>query len=704
MLMRNNIFLKLIAFFLSLLLININYAYTADNFFLSADTIIKNEKNNTIKANGNVSITNNQYKLKADEIIYYLEDKKVLAKGNLIIFEKNANVIYASEAELSNDLKNNFIKNIGVLLSDNSRLAASSAKSIKDSNKTVFKNVVFTKCKSCKKKSKESVMWKLKAKKATHLKRSKIILYENVFLEAFNIPVLYVPIFYHPDPSVKSKTGFLTPKISNDNTFGTVYEQPIFFNFSNTSSLTSKASLSSKEGLLVMNNHNAITKKSNLKLKYSITEGTKVRINEPPKREMRGHLDLKYIYKNKRNWTYGTNIKRSSDKSYLSKYKLSEGESVLNQNIFSEWGSLYKNISLDLFKFQSLSDEYLVSNLPFIRPSITFVSNNLYDKNRNRNRSFKFSFNSVARKNNKDVDSIHFQSTNDKSYIYNGLLLKDFSSFNIDTYNKNGTSNNKSLIKFFPKLGFEAQYPLIDYSNNSSFLIEPKVQFFISPDDYYNNKIRNEDSLELDLTSSNLFNHDRYSGNDRIESGTRLNYGIILKKINSNNQSLSSSLGQTYNNNKQELFNKNSGFKNKRSEIVGNIVFTDDSYDLNYDYRFSESLELNRNNFSIQTKAENLSLSLSYIQLKNFASITNSDTEQINYGFNYKINRLWNINSYQLRDLAGATYSVPLRTNIGIQFENECTLFQFIYTRDRSYDVDIPAVTNLSFNIKLFGF
>ena len=72
-------------------------------------------------------------------------------------------------------------------------------------------------------------MWKLKAKKATHLKKSKIILYENVFLEAFNIPILYVPIFYHPDPSVKSKTGFLTPKISNSNTFGTSLRTTYFF-------------------------------------------------------------------------------------------------------------------------------------------------------------------------------------------------------------------------------------------------------------------------------------------------------------------------------------------------------------------------------------------------------------------------------------------------------------------------------------------
>ena len=73
MLMKNNKISKLMLF-LALLLTNINFAYTNEKFFLSADTISKNEENDTIKAEGNVNITNNQYKLKADEIIYYIKN------------------------------------------------------------------------------------------------------------------------------------------------------------------------------------------------------------------------------------------------------------------------------------------------------------------------------------------------------------------------------------------------------------------------------------------------------------------------------------------------------------------------------------------------------------------------------------------------------------------------------------------------------
>ena len=98
-------------------------------------------------------------------------------------------------------------------------------------------------------------MWKLKQKSNT-LKKSKIILYESVFLEAFNIPILFVPIFYHPDPSVRVKQAFLLQKFLAQILLGQ-FMNTHFFNFSNTSNLITKARLSSKEGLLIINDHNA---------------------------------------------------------------------------------------------------------------------------------------------------------------------------------------------------------------------------------------------------------------------------------------------------------------------------------------------------------------------------------------------------------------------------------------------------------------
>ena len=676
----------------------------SDNFVLTADSIRKNDNNETITATGKVNIVNGKTKLKADKIIYYTNKNEVYAVGNVIIYSKNGDILYAKKAKLNDNLESSFIKNIGILLSNNSRLAASSAISSKDKNKTVYNNVVFTNCNSCDKNKKNSFTWKLKAKKATHLKTSKILLYEDVYLEFFKIPVLYIPIFYHPDPTVKNKTGLLRPKLSSSSVFGTVYNQPIFFDISKKSNLTLDTTYSSKEGLLIANNYKKISSKDALKFESSITKGSKERLNEPNKNLVRGHLNLKYVNKVSNNLLVGANIKKSSDPSYLVKYGFSDGESVLNQNIFLELGNVYKNISLDVFKFQSLSKDYTTSNLPFIKPYMISKWNNLNNPKRKRNYLNKAVISSVSRSNKKNADSIHYENYSSKSYIFSGLLFKDLTKLNVDLYSKNAASNNKKLLKVFPQTGIDLQYPFIKFSKNQSTLLEPRIQIFISPDDYKNYKIRNEDSNAVDLSSSNLFDDNRYSGLDRIESGMRANYGVTLKKVIDNKNIISSSIGQSYNSNKQQLFNNNSGFEKKRSEIIGDIYFKSSVYDLSYDYRFSENFILNRNSLDTKMKLEKTELSLSYVQLNNFSSAMHNDTELIKYGLTKKFLNHWSFNVSQTRDLAGARYSTPLRTNSYLSFTNECTLVQINFVRDNSYDIDIPTETNLSFSIKLFGF
>ena len=57
--------------------------------------------------------------------------------------------------------------------------------------------------------------------------------------------------------------------------------------------------------------------------------------------------------------------------------------------------------------------------------------------------------------------------------------------------------------------------------------IEPTVKFVASLPDVHNDKIINEDSQVIEITDSNLFNNNRYTGTDRLEQGFRFNYGII---------------------------------------------------------------------------------------------------------------------------------------------------------------------------------
>ena len=76
-----------------------------------------------------------------------------------------------------------------------------------------------------------------------------------------------------------------------------------------------------------------------------------------------------------------------------------------------------------------------------------------------------------------------------------------------------------------PGVGLEYRYPLISTSAFGQQIIEPIAQLIVRPDEVIPKLQPNEDSQSLVFDETNLFAWDKYSGYDRIEGGTRLNYG-----------------------------------------------------------------------------------------------------------------------------------------------------------------------------------
>ena len=54
-------------------------------------------------------------------------------------------------------------------------------------------------------------LWCISARKIIHDQAAATITYQDAYFEIYGQPVFYLPYFQHPDPSVKRKTGFLTP-------------------------------------------------------------------------------------------------------------------------------------------------------------------------------------------------------------------------------------------------------------------------------------------------------------------------------------------------------------------------------------------------------------------------------------------------------------------------------------------------------------
>ena len=143
----------------------------------------------------------------------YLIDKEQI-KGNNIVFINNFGLPKSDKAFFSNaiiDLKNqNFVsKDTEIKLHNNAfgnpennpRIKGVSSKKINDL--ISIKKGVFTSCNS----NKECPAWSIEAQEIKHDNKKQLI-YDHALLRIYDIPVLYFPKFFHPDPSVERQSGF----------------------------------------------------------------------------------------------------------------------------------------------------------------------------------------------------------------------------------------------------------------------------------------------------------------------------------------------------------------------------------------------------------------------------------------------------------------------------------------------------------------
>ena len=98
---------------------------------------------------------------------------------------------------------------------------------------------VFTSCKI----DNNCPPWSMKAKTLTHDKVKKNIIYDHAVVNFFDLPVFYFPKFFHPDPTVNRRSGFLQPRLNSSNIVGTSFNLPYFFAISESEDYTFKPTI-----------------------------------------------------------------------------------------------------------------------------------------------------------------------------------------------------------------------------------------------------------------------------------------------------------------------------------------------------------------------------------------------------------------------------------------------------------------------------
>jgi len=659
----------------------------AETFF-KADHLRHERELGLVIASGSVEMIKGKRILRADTVSYDQKQDIVTATGNVVLMDADGNISFADYAELTDDLKNGIVKNLRILMSDQSRLAAVSGRRIKG-KKLELRKAVYSPCRGCNSNPKVP-LWQIKAFDVVHNKSKQNIEYRNAFMEFFGVPVIYTPYFSHPDPTVKRRSGFLVPKYSSNNILGFRIETPYYINITPDKDATLQPIFTTKEGIILAGEYRQRFRNGELLLRGSGTEGTKAS-NE---QGFRGHLFSDIRANLDKTWRAGANLKYTSDDTYLQRYDFMPLDTLKN-HVFVEGFRGQNYASAEGYFWRGLRDTDAPAKMPLIMP---MLDANWITPVGSGNALWKLDANMLSLTRGEGVDSRRFSLKNSLELPYiapAGDVYHLYASLQTDVYHNNNYQNSSVFAgRIFPRIGVDWRLPLSRQTKFGTQVVEPVIGLQLAPNGGNSEKISNEDSQDIEFDETNLFSRSRFTGIDRVDGGQRLYYGLRLGNINSNGYS-DGFIGQSYRIKRNDDFAANSGLSDNFSDIVGKLTLQpSDRLKLQYRFRLDkDNFSARRNELTARAGPSNLNFNLNYSFFdEGSGSGEFTDREELSYGFSSKLFKQWSLHAATTRDLQlGST----LNQGVGITYHCDCFTMNVNLTRTFTQDRDVKPTDTI---------
>lgn len=167
-----------------------------------------------------------QHSLRARRLLYDLGLGTGSAEGQVELTGPEGDVVHASRIELDSGFKAGIALGFATRLSNGaSVMAASAVRRSESVNELNY--ALFTPCPICDSEGQpKRPSISLRAERIVQDENLRAILFRNAFVEVGGVPVLWLPAFAVPDPTVERASGLLAPIINYDEARGVSVEAP----------------------------------------------------------------------------------------------------------------------------------------------------------------------------------------------------------------------------------------------------------------------------------------------------------------------------------------------------------------------------------------------------------------------------------------------------------------------------------------------
>jgi LPS-assembly protein len=681
---------------------------------VEADRITFDGKSKIATATGTVRITYGPYVLVATKVVYNEATDDFKANGSVELREPNGNILQAETAELHNKFKEGFARHLRALLTNDVTITADYATRQEDGI-TIYEHASYTACKDCSTKS-GSPLWEITTTQTIHDEKSKNLYHTNPTLRFAGVPVAWLPYAQMPDPTVKRRSGFLLPSFHSGNTYGTGITTPYFLELGRSADATFSPRWTTKQGPVADVEFRQRLRSGRYNIHgygvYQLTE-----VDPPGDTTWRGAVTTVGGFRLNDTWDWGWNGTLTSDKTFLDKYDF-DGRDLATSKVYVTGMEDRNYFSAQALHFRTLSlvedQSTIPMALPYINSEYTFDQAVLGGE-----MSFDFSAYSLSRDDPETPFTTINHGTDQTRAVSNinwqrqmttdaGQVITPFAKVRSDIYITNnvpdgmgGYRNDEVTGRMLPSAGIDMRWPFIASYDYGQGIITPVFQAIAATDETDEEKIGNEDAISVNFDNSSLFLHDRFTGQDRYEGGTRANIGLLYSFLGENGGFTRLSLGESFHIAGENSFALGSGLDGTKSDLVGAIVFQPwDNFGVSYQARVEEDLsDINVQEAFANFSMDRFSGSLGYVFLDSEPSAGRTDdTEQIEGDASFRFSEAWSVFGGIRYDLENDVF---LTKSAGIAFDCDCMSAKLTYSETNTTDVSDEMDRTLKFSVEL---
>jgi len=679
-------------------------------FLLSADEVIYDDELGTVTAAGNVEISSNERILLADNISYNMRDGIVTASGNISLLEPTGEVVFADFLQLDREFTEGVIKSVRLLLTDDSRLAANAARRFSEDH-TELARAVYSPCDVCEEDPDRAPLWQIRASRVTHKRSTQRIEYRDAVMQVAGRSVFYLPYFSHPDPTVKRKTGFLTPAFGTDSQLGVRLDVPFFWAINESRDMTLAPFFTSNEGPVFVGEYRAATQRGGYEGVVSVTRPDRRGENNErlPGQVTRGHVDAHGRFDLGSVWRWGFDLQRATDDTYLKRYRFSDVNELVSA-LYIEGFHDRDYAAASTVAFQGLKAQDDPGTQPVVAPLLDYTwiagpfSKSTIQIDGNAVGLYKSESNDTRRITMDGNWRRPFVGGIGDVFTLTGQLRGDFYWVHdfVDPANPSAGPDSGMETRIFPLAAAEWRYPWMSRTNGVRNTIEPVAQLIVTPYGLNPSSIPNEDSQTVEFDDTNLFSLNRFPGYDRVESGPRANLGVRFGTYGPAGSYGTATIGQVFRAKDDDTFSKETGLDENRSDFVaGMTVVPSDFFDLTFRARIDpKDYSLKRNEIYFAVGPKEFRFTNNYVRLDRELSVDGeTEREELFNAVRWQIARFWSATAHSRRDLTGGGRQI--RAGAGIEYLDECIGFRLTYDRDFTRDRDVEPSTSINFRVVL---